>query len=128
MHYWTNDPVYLNRTVEIADMLIDAFETDNGIPYDSYDFSKKEAYSGDFHASTAEVTTLQLEWRYLAYLTKNPKYWDVVERAMEVVMKPSDKKINGLVPIYITYLDGQFYGDNYRLGSRGDSYYGRLLS
>ena len=30
--------------------------------------------------STAEVSTLQLEFRYLSHLTENVEYWDKAER------------------------------------------------
>lgn len=29
-------------------------------------------------ASTAEATTVQLEFKYLSYLTGDPKYWEAV--------------------------------------------------
>jgi len=30
--------------------------------------------------STSEVSTLQLEFRYLSYLTENAEYWDKAEK------------------------------------------------
>jgi mannosyl-oligosaccharide alpha-1,2-mannosidase len=41
---------------------------------------------------------------------------------MEVVDEQEAE--DGLVPIYIHPDSGEFKGDNIRLGSRGDSYYG----
>jgi hypothetical protein len=47
----------------------------------------------------------------------------VVEKVMEVV--ESNGVEDGLVPIFIYADTGKFMGSNIRLGSRGDSYYGK---
>ncbi len=76
-------------------------------------------------SSTAETTTLQLEFKYLAKLTGEKAFWDKVEKVMELVDNNGAK--DGLVPIYIYATTGEFRGDNIRLGSRGDSYYEYLI-
>lgn len=55
-------------------------------------------------------------------LTGDLKYWEAVENVMKVI-KGSDEKYDGLVPIYINNFNGEFSSQNIRLGSRGDSYY-----
>ncbi|KAG0283247.1 mannosyl-oligosaccharide alpha-1,2-mannosidase, partial [Dissophora globulifera] len=76
-------------------------------------------------STTSEVSTLQLEFKYLSYLTGDDKYWRVAE---DVVMKMKDlDSLDGLVPIYINPYTGQFHGEEIRLGSRGDSYYEYLI-
>ncbi|CRK42370.1 hypothetical protein BN1708_016926, partial [Verticillium longisporum] len=79
----------------------------------------------DGASSTAEVTTLQLEFKYLAKLTGEKYYWDKVEKVMQVV--DDNGAQDGLVPIYIYATSGKFRGSNIRLGSRGDSYYEYLI-
>lgn len=55
-----------------------SFETPSGIPLTDSNLHTKQG-RGDMPngglASTAEVTTLQLEFRYLSHLTGDPKYW-----------------------------------------------------
>ena len=53
-------------------------------------------------ASTAEVSTLQLEFKYLSHLTGNQRYWDVVEKVMEVLRAAQTN--TGLVSIFIRWV------------------------
>lgn len=50
-------------------------------------------------SSIAEVGTLQLEFKYLAHLTGQRKYWDKVDKVMEVI--EAMNKQDGLVSIYV---------------------------
>jgi mannosyl-oligosaccharide alpha-1,2-mannosidase len=129
MHHLTGDELYLSRAQELADKMLPAFNTPNGVPLASLDFSTGAAVAApDLGSSTSEATTLQLEWRYLAVLTGETKYWRAAERVMDSIAKstPASGRVDGLVPIYISTTGDQdhlFVGTNYRLGSRGDSYY-----
>jgi mannosyl-oligosaccharide alpha-1,2-mannosidase len=76
--------------------------------------------------STAEAATIQLEFRYLSFLTDNDSYWDLVERVMKII-KAARLPSSPLVPIYLSAKTGQFLVSDIRLGSRGDSYYEYLL-
>jgi hypothetical protein len=72
----------------------------------------------------AEAATLQLEMKYLAYLTGNETYWRKAERVMKVL---DDNNMEaGLLPIYVSPQTGKFTSREIRLGSRGDSYYGEF--
>lgn len=57
--------------------------------------------------------------------TKNPKYWNAVQKVMETVFQ--NRPEDGLVPVFIDPTSGEFRGEAVRLGSRGDSYYGNLF-
>lgn len=123
------EDLYIEKATDLADRLMGAFETPSGIPYSSVNLNKSEglrSHSDGGAASTAEATSVQLEFKYLAKLTGESEYWQVVEKVMEVAdaQKPED----GLVPIYINPETGRFQGDNIRLGSRGDSYYGSFIA
>ncbi|KAJ3328836.1 Endoplasmic reticulum mannosyl-oligosaccharide 1,2-alpha-mannosidase, partial [Gonapodya sp. JEL0774] len=122
-----NDTALLNRAVEVGNLLILAFDTASKIPLASVNPALGRAVAshdrGD--SSTAEVTTVQLEFRYLSYLTGEVKFWKAVEDVMVAVGKL--EKYDGLVPIFISPVSGQFTGSEIRLGSRGDSYYEYLL-
>ena len=76
-------------------------------------------------SSTAEATTLQLEFKYLANLTGEAHYWEKVEKVMQVTDASGGK--DGLKGIYIHPESGSIVSQNIRLGSRGDSYYGMFL-
>ncbi|GFN10259.1 mannosyl-oligosaccharide 1,2-alpha-mannosidase IB [Aspergillus tubingensis] len=122
------EDLYIEKATDLADRLLGAFESGTGIPYASINLNKSEglpSYADNGASSTAEATTLQLEFKYLAKLTGEAEYWQAVEKVMEVV---DDQKMeDGLLPIYVYPETGEFKGDNIRLGSRGDSYYEYLI-
>ena len=122
------EDLYLEKAKDLADRLMAAFDSPSGIPYASVNLGEfKGLISHDDlgASSTAETTTLQLEFKYLAKLTGEKAFWDKVEKVMELVDGNAAK--DGLVPIYIYATTGEFRGDNIRLGSRGDSYYEYLI-
>ena len=127
-YHLTLDDLYLRRAKELADQLLVAFDTPTGIPRSSYNFATKMAPFLDSASSTAEVATLQLEWRYLSYLTKDLRYWKAAEAVMKVMLQQEQPgRFDGLVPIFIDVNSGKYSGNNIRLGSRGDSYYEYLV-
>lgn len=127
-----NSSVYLNKAKDLADRLLPAFKTDTGIPYSSVNLrsgASQRNHVDDGASSTAEFTTLQLEFKYLSAITGDEKYWNIVEKVYKPLYDENSliQDYKGLVPIY-TYPDtGKFRGNNIRLGSRGDSFYEYLL-
>lgn len=118
------EDLYLEKAKDLADRLLSAFDSPTGIPWSSVNIGKSEAipaHDNSGSASTAEATTLQLEFKYLAKLTGEKMFWDKVENVMAVVDE-SARSFEGLVPIFVNPKTGQFMGQNIRLGSRGDSY------
>lgn len=121
------EDLYIEKATDLADRLLGAFESTTGIPYSSINLNTSTgipSYIDDGAASTAEATTVQLEFKYLAKLTGEAEYWRSVEKVMEVI--DAQKRQDGLLPIYVSPETGQFKGENIRLGSRGDSYYGMV--
>ncbi|KAI0841532.1 glycoside hydrolase family 47 protein [Hypoxylon sp. FL0890] len=120
--------VYLAKAVELADRLLPAYESRSGIPYASVHLSKAKgvpSHADGASSSTAEAGTLQLEMKYLSYLTGNDTYWRKAEMVMKVL---SDNHAeDGLVPIFVNPESGRFTSREIRLGSRGDSYYEYLV-
>ena len=119
------EDLYIEKATDLADRLLGAFETPTGIPYSSVNLNRSSglrSHSDGGAASLAEATSVQLEFKYLAKLTGEAEYWRAVEKVMEAVdgQHPQD----GLVPIFVHPDTGEFKGQNIRLGSRGDSYYG----
>lgn len=128
-YYLSKDDVYLNKATDLGNRILGAFDSPSGVPYASVNLKtgrgiKSHADGGA--SSTAEATTLQLEFKYLAKLTGEAMYWEKVEKAMEVIYNENNPT-DGLVPIFVHPDNGKFRGNLIRLGSRGDSYYEYLL-
>jgi endoplasmic reticulum Man9GlcNAc2 1,2-alpha-mannosidase len=125
-HYISGgDDVYLEKAVDLADRLLAGFDSPTGIPYASVNLKQMIGLqsTGDGGASTtAEVSTLQLEFKYLARLTGETLYWEKAEKVIEAL--ESNKAQDGLVPIFVSPETGLYTTKEIRLGSRGDSYYG----
>ncbi|KAF8929460.1 mannosyl-oligosaccharide alpha-1,2-mannosidase [Dissophora ornata] len=122
-----NDPIFLDKAMDLADRLMGGFDTASGIPYSSVHLKERRGVPSHERgiSSTSEVATLQLEFKYLSYLTGDDKYWKAVEN---VVLKMKElNNLDGLVPVYISPYTGLFQGGDIRLGSRGDSYYEYLI-
>lgn len=121
----SKDQLYLTRAKDLGERLFAAYGTSSGLPVPSVNLASASAYGPAYQCSTAEVTTLQLELKYLAVLTGEKKYWDAAQRIMQVV--EANHVDAGLVPIHMAVDSGKFAGKEIRLGSRGDSYYEYLL-
>lgn len=122
------EDLYLEKATDLAGRLMAAFESTSGVPYASVNLAEYKgipSHADMGASSTAEATTLQLEFKYLAKLTGEENYWKKAERVMEIIDENNPK--DGLVPIYIYPTNGEFRGENIRLGSRGDSYYEYLI-
>lgn len=122
------EDLYLEKAKDLADRLLSAFDSPSGVPYASVNlaqFKGLPSHADGGASSTAETTTLQLEFKYMAKLTGEKVFWDKAEKVMEVV--DNNGAQDGLVPIYLYATNGEFRGDNIRLGSRGDSYYEYLI-
>ncbi|KAJ1767506.1 mannosyl-oligosaccharide alpha-1,2-mannosidase [Coemansia sp. RSA 1813] len=126
--HWSGetDTDLLRLADELGTHLSRSFNTVSGIPPEiAFLQQQQEGHIYAYESSTAEVTTLQLEFRYLAKLTGNHKYREYVDKIMNITFEAP--KWDSLVPIYINAVTKRFTGDIIRLGSRGDSYYEYLL-
>ncbi len=124
-HGAAGEDLYLEKAADLADRLLGAFDSGSGIPYASVNLRTLKgiaSHADGGASSTAEATSVQLEMKYLAMLTGEKNYWDKAEKVMQVV--DDNGMEDGLLPIFIHADQGTFRGENIRLGSRGDSYYG----
>ncbi|KAL8679658.1 MAG: hypothetical protein Q9186_004069 [Xanthomendoza sp. 1 TL-2023] len=122
------EDLYLEKATDLADRVLGAFDSESGVPYASVNLKTLKgirSHADDGASSTAEATTLQLEFKYLASLTGEKDYWEKAEKVMKVVDDNGEE--DGLLPIFVYAHDGTFRGHNIRLGSRGDSYYEYLI-
>lgn len=127
-HFSDDDSIFLERAQDLADRLLSAFDTPSGLPKSMVNLKMRTGVNEAGYASlvsTAEASTLQLELRYLSFLTDNDEYWHKAENVMKVIK--AARLPSGLAPIYMSADNGQFLMSDIRLGSRGDSYYEYLL-
>ncbi|BAO40533.1 endoplasmic reticulum mannosyl-oligosaccharide 1 [Kluyveromyces marxianus] len=129
-----NSTVYLNKAIDLGDRLASSFtQSATGIPYSSINLGSGKAIKNHVDngaSSTAEFTTLQMEMKYLSYITGNSSYWTLSEAVYEPIYKNNNvlgRHYQGLVPIYTNPDTGMFQGSTIRFGSRGDSFYEYLL-
>lgn len=122
------EDLYLEKATDLADRLLGAFDSESGVPYASVNLKTLRgiaSHADGGASSTAEATSLQLEFKHLAMLTGEKDYWHKAEKVIKVV--DDNGMEDGLLPIFIYAHDGTFRGSNIRLGSRGDSYYEYLI-
>jgi endoplasmic reticulum Man9GlcNAc2 1,2-alpha-mannosidase len=87
-HLSSHDDLYLTKAVDLADRLMVAFVTPSGLPTSMVNLGKREAIpdtQNNNRVSTAEVATLQLEFRYLSEITGDDTYWRAAENVRLLV-------------------------------------------
>jgi mannosyl-oligosaccharide alpha-1,2-mannosidase len=103
------DSLYLEKATDLADRIMPVFKTHNGIPMTMVNLGLRrgipEMHNNEW-VSTAEITTLQLEFKYLSHITGDQKYWNAVEKVMEVVREA--RMHNGLASIFIKWVFPSF--------------------
>jgi len=127
-YHLSNDRLFLDKALDLADRLMGSFATPSGIPYSDVNLMTGKAHAPKWSpdSSTSEVTTIQLEFRDLSRTTDNTKYEDAVEKVSRHIHGLN--KDAGLVPIFISAQTGKFRQfSTVTLGARGDSYYEYLL-
>ena len=124
-HALSGDPIFLTKAIELGERLLPAFKTPSGIPYSDVNLARGTASSPSGRSSLAEVTTIQMEFKYLAYLTNRSVFYTVANSVSEKVA--ALPKQDGLAPMFLDYRSGQFLSSRITLGARGDSYYEYLV-
>lgn len=127
-YHLSEDPLFLEKATDLADRMLPIFDTPSGLPWPGINLSKRKGVPDKYSAfvgSTAEVATLQLEFRYLSQLSGNDIYWRKAENVMRVLKEGQLPR--GLAPIFMNLTTGEYILSTIRLGSRGDSYYEYLL-
>ena len=122
--------MFQDKAEQLAWRLLPAFETPTGIPKREINLATGESFydKDNFNSSSlAEATTIQLEFKYLAHLTKNQRYWYMAENPMFFVREATRPPRQGLLPIFLDPQSGAPLLGEVRLGSRGDSYYEYLV-
>ena len=82
-HLSRGDSLFLEKAVDLADRILQAFDTQSGLPLPQINLKEREGMDDPGNPgliSTAEASTLQLELKYLSFLTNNDVYWEKVEK------------------------------------------------
>jgi mannosyl-oligosaccharide alpha-1,2-mannosidase len=104
----------LHKAVELAELLISAFDTPNRMP-ETYYYWRPQFASQKHRASTrvvlAEIGSLSMEFTRLAQLTGDHKYYDSIARITDnLEVFQNNTKLPGMWP---TYLDASGCGKVY---------------
>jgi hypothetical protein len=118
------DFIYLEKSIDLADRLLGAYESPSGVPYASIDLRTARGipYHDGGASSMVEAATVQMEMKYLARLTGKEIYWRKAEKVIQVL--DDNAMEDGSLPIFVSPDTGRFTTREIRMGSRGDSYYG----
>ncbi|KAJ8339446.1 hypothetical protein SKAU_G00362320 [Synaphobranchus kaupii] len=128
-YHLTGDVLFFDKAKDLGVRLMPAFSTPSKVPYSDVNLGKGTAHPPRWtsDSTVAEVTSIQLEFRELSRLTKDPRYREAVDEVMRMVHKLEGKH-DGLVPMFINTNSGQFtHRGVFTLGARADSYYEYLL-
>ena len=97
-HLSGRDSLYLKRARDLADRMLPVFDTPSGLPLPLVNLKRRQGVWDEGNqrlVSTAEASTLQLEFRYLSELTDDDIYWKKAERVStrstggSLVVRPS---------------------------------------
>lgn len=95
----------LRKAVELGDMLYVAFDTPNRMPITHWDWlngAMNGPQETPLHVALAEYGSFTLEFTRLSQVTGDPKYYDAVQRVMDVFDRhQDDSKIPGLWPMWL---------------------------
>ena len=124
----TGDTLFKDKAIELAHALLPAFDSRTGIPWSDVNLATgkvKGPKNSEKLSSLAEVTTIQLEFKYLAWLTADSKMRGTVDEVITRI--DAIPKTDGLAPMFVDIERGKFKPSTITLGARGDSYYEYLL-
>lgn len=121
-------PELLEKAKELGEMLYKAFDTPNRLPVMRWNFKnamagkKQEAGSS---VLVAEVGSLSLEFTRLSQLTGDGKWFDAVQRVMDVFEQEQGRtKLVGMWPVSVNLKEGNFKeSGDFTIGGMADSLY-----
>ncbi|KAL9094848.1 MAG: hypothetical protein Q9165_002797 [Trypethelium subeluteriae] len=94
--------VLLEKSVELADILMGAFDTPNRMPLTFYHWRPtfaSQPHRADTKVTLAELGSLSIEFTRLAQLTKESKYYDAIARITDALEEwQPDTRLPGLWP------------------------------
>ncbi|KJR84282.1 mannosyl-oligosaccharide alpha-1,2-mannosidase [Sporothrix schenckii 1099-18] len=121
-------PSLLAKATELGDMLYLAFDTPNHVVVTRWKMNdRRKGISQTPHRSSlvSELGSLSLEFTRLSQLTGNPKYYDAVQRIMDLFEAQQDRThLPGLWPVVVNAEAADFTGGTgFTIGGMADSLY-----
>lgn len=121
------NPILLRKAEELGDMIFNAFDTHNRMPQVRWDWTKS-AKGQEIHplvrTNLAELGSFSVEFTRLTQLTKNPKYYDAVQRITNVLDGAQmETRLPGLWPLVVGADTLEFDGYDFSMGALADSTY-----
>ncbi|KAJ1966404.1 hypothetical protein GGI12_000114 [Dipsacomyces acuminosporus] len=132
----SGDSVFLKQATSLADIMLEAFNTPTGIPWQMWDVQTGTGSSEggpSTYNNLAEIGTYQLEFFRLSQHTNDPSYHKAAQHVYDVVLeknKPANDTaytVPGLYPIFLDIKTGKFLGGKPNLGGGSDSFYEYLI-
>ena len=129
IHVYTDNSTYTNQlltlAIDLGDRLLDAFDTNTGIPYGTVNLMYGVPPGEIEEASTAGAGSLLLEFEVLSILSGESKYGDAAYRAMEALY--SRRSHVDLLGKHIHIRTGKWTEEVSGIGSNADSFYEYLF-
>ncbi|KAI0552536.1 glycoside hydrolase [Xylaria curta] len=122
-------PSLLNKSTEVANLLMTAFDTPNRMPIPRFnwrDYVQGKPQRAPSMVLLAEIGSLSLEFTKMSQLTGNLEYYDAVQRIYDELEGAQDRtRLPGLWPVIIDASTSpmSFKGDGFSLGGMSDSAY-----
>lgn len=119
-----------NQAVKMGDILLHCYDTESKVvPYSDIDLGTNHAHPPPWnpHSSLSEISSLQLEFRYLSQITNVPKYEETTFQTNVLLHNLTAARPLKLLPAYINPSTKQLEDSIITLGARADSYYEYLL-
>jgi mannosyl-oligosaccharide alpha-1,2-mannosidase len=122
----SGDRRLLEKSIEVAEILCVAFDTPNRMPITRWNpkdaAASKPQLAGE-GVLVAEIGSLSLEFTRLAQLTRNDKWYDCIDRIMQVFgRQQGSSNIPGMWPLMINTRTQDFAsGDHFTLAAMADS-------
>ncbi|KAI1812221.1 glycoside hydrolase family 47 protein [Poronia punctata] len=122
-------PSLLNKSTELANLLMTAFDTPNHMPISRFnwrDYMKRKPQKAPTTVLLAEIGSLSLEMTKMSQLTGDMQYYDAIKRIYdELEASQAQTALPGMWPVFVDASKSPmgFRGDSFTLGGMSDSTY-----
>lgn len=121
-------PGLIKKAIEVGDMLYVAFDTPNRMPITRWNLQK--AADGELQVASgfmlvSEIGSLTLEFTRLSQVTGDPRYFDAVQRIMDIFdAQQAMTKLPGMWPVVVDAKRQNFTEhEDFTIGGMADSLY-----